>query len=145
MTKKYTYLLGVLLIVVAIAINNFVFKLDAFDIENKNALAIINAELLISDLKSNKEKYNALFTDQVVGIKGIISEINDKNNRHTILLQGDEKSVSLVICDMQKDQKQKTNTLKIGDTVVLKGIYKGFLKDAVFLNCILSTDKLTND
>jgi len=143
--KKNVILLGLLLTGLVVSGYFYISKLDTFDTEKTKSIATIRAEKLMSDLKLDKAKYNARFKDQVVNVKGIIEEINYKNDRHSILLKGDQENLSLVICDMQQDQIKKTRALKKGDTVLLKGIFKGFLKDAIFLNCVLPLNQQSND
>ncbi len=140
MIKKYGYILGLLAVLLLISGYLYLRKKDTFNTQNNNPVVTISAKNLISFFKENKEHYATLYVDKVIAIEGIIKEINYINNRHTILLRGDKEDLSLVICDMQTDQTQKTKSLKRGDTVLLKGVFKGYLKDAVFLNCVISTN-----
>lgn len=140
MIKKYGYILGLLGVSVLVGIYLYFGEKDTFNTHKSNPVVTVSAKNLISYLNEDKERYATLYVDKVIAIEGIIKEINYINNRHTILLRGDQEDLSLVICDMQTDQTQKTKSLKRGDTVLLKGVFKGFLKDAVFLNCVISTN-----
>ncbi|WP_370449472.1 hypothetical protein [Aquimarina sp. BL5] len=51
-------------------------------------------------------------------------------------MYGDNK-YSGVLCDMQSDQTVGIRKLKKGQKIMLKGVCKGFLKDAILLNCML--------
>jgi hypothetical protein len=51
-------------------------------------------------------------------------------------LKGDDIGI-FVLCQMQEDQNQDLVLLEEGDHVRVKGILKGFLKDAIMLNCII--------
>ncbi|RKM87649.1 hypothetical protein D7036_24990, partial [Aquimarina sp. BL5] len=55
---------------------------------------------------------------------------------NTVILYGDNK-YSGVLCDMQSDQTVGIRKLKKGQKIMLKGVCKGFLKDAILLNCML--------
>lgn len=140
MNKKNSFILVSLLLIVLVLGYLSFFKKDTFDTQNSNAVEMISAESLISFSSNDKDRYTSLYINKVIVIEGIIKDINYINNRHTILLGGDQEKLSLVICDMQINQTDKTQSLKQGDTVLLKGVFKGFLKDAVFLNCVLSTN-----
>lgn len=73
-----------------------------------------------------------------VEIEGRIKEINTFNHRNTILLKGKEDASPYAICDMQTGQEEALRWLKENDTIKIKGIFKGYLKDAVFLNCMIT-------
>ena len=96
----------------------------------------LNAETLISHFKKENDHY--LEPEKIVEIEGAIKEINSINNRITILLEGGANESACVICDMQTDQIKGIKEFKPRDTIRLKGVFKGFLKDAIFLNCIIS-------
>lgn len=77
-------------------------------------------------------------TEQVVEVSGFVKEVNVLNDRITVLLRGVKQTPPYIICDMQPKQRALVYQLQRGDSVVLKGIYKGFLKDAVLLDCIIT-------
>lgn len=102
----------------------------------------LNAETLIAHFK--RESEYALGAEKIVEIEGTIKEINSLNNRITVLLEGGANASASVICDMQADQTKNLKKFKPKDTIRLKGIFKGFLKDAIFLNCVIS-QKIINE
>ncbi len=81
---------------------------------------------------------SVLKVNEVVEIEGAIKEINFKNDRITVYLGATSDYNASVICDMQKNQKEKITKLNINDKVKLKGVFKGYLANAIFLNCIIS-------
>lgn len=145
MIRKYGFRLGLLSVLLLGGIYVSLQKEDAFNTQETGASAAMTAENLISYVTTDKEQYLASLVDKVIAIEGIIKEINYVNQRHTILLRGGQEDLALVICDMQTDQARKTGFLKQGDTVVLKGVFKGFLQDAVFLNCVLTANQKEHD
>lgn len=89
------------------------------------------------DIEAYHHKDLAINTDlieHVISIEGIIEDINDLNHRNTVILKGKD-SKRFVICDMQKSEN--VTLLNVGDTVTIKGILKGTLKDVILLNCII--------
>ena len=103
---------------------------------NKQPFVTITIDSISDYFKPNTIT-NILKPEQLVEIEGRIKEINTRNNRHTILLTGAPVASPNIICDMQPGQEKQLKLLKENDTIKVKGIFKGFLKDAVFLNCIV--------
>lgn len=92
----------------------------------------------ISDHFKPNTEINSLEPEQLVEIEGRIKGINTRNSRHTILLKGKEDKSPYIICDIQKGQEKELKLLTENDTIKVKGVFKGFLKDAVFLNCMIT-------
>lgn len=89
------------------------------------------------DIEAHNHKDLAINTDlieHVILIEGIVEDINDLNHRNTVILKGKDTK-RFVICDMQKSENLAL--LNVGDTVTIKGILKGTLKDVILLNCII--------
>ncbi|MEW7292152.1 OB-fold protein [Aquimarina sp. 2304DJ70-9] len=96
----------------------------------------ISSGELTSTYILNEESANSIYRGKVIEVEGIVKEISFLNNRNTVLLHGDDK-YSSVLCDMQSDQIEEVKKLKRGQKIKIKGICKGFLKDAILLNCML--------
>ncbi len=109
------------------------------DIVNQDPLYDLDATTFMELVGKNGEI--SIAPESVVEIKGVVKEINYLNNRVTILLEGSETYASHVICDMQSTQNDAMAQIEIRDTVTLKGVYKGFLKDAIFLNCLIAEQR----
>jgi Cu/Ag efflux protein CusF len=75
---------------------------------------------------------------QIIQVSGYVKEVNLLNERITLILKGEQDSSPYMICDFQTDQKDIIHQIKENDKVQVKGVFKGFLKDAIFLNCILT-------
>jgi hypothetical protein len=96
----------------------------------------------ISDYFKPNTASSTLESEQLVEIEGRIKEINTLNSRYTILLKGSHDESPYIICDMQAGQEKELNLLQENDTIKVKGIFKGFLKDAIFLNCMITHHNL---
>ena len=92
-----------------------------------------SADSLISTLQSEK-KHNL---EAVIAVSGTVYEVNTINKRVTILLKGNETQETFVICDMNTNHSSSIKTIKKGDSVLIKGLLKGLLKDVIMLNCII--------
>ncbi|WP_435624865.1 OB-fold protein [Flagellimonas sp.] len=102
----------------------------------------IKSEDLLDSFISNEELANKMYVEKTIEVEGIVKEVTFLNNRYTVLLQGNG-SYTCIMCDMKEDQVAQVQTLAKGNSVVLKGICKGFLMDAILLNCVLV--KKTNE
>ncbi|PRX57907.1 OB-fold protein [Flagellimonas meridianipacifica] len=96
----------------------------------------VTSKDLVASFLSNEELANATYVEKTLEVEGIVKEVTFLNNRYTVLLQGSGEYMC-IMCDMKEDQVAQVQTLSKGDSVVLKGICKGFLMDAVLLNCVL--------
>lgn len=96
----------------------------------------------INDYFKPNTKTSILKPEQLVEIEGRIKEINTRNGRNTILLKGEKDASPYIICDMHSGQEKELKLLKENDTITINGIFKGFLNDAVFLNCMIIHQKL---
>ncbi|PWL38688.1 hypothetical protein DKG77_10590 [Flagellimonas aquimarina] len=137
-TFKIAFFLAALMVIYLLF--QVFFKPDYLNIAEAKPELYLSADTLISHFRAGDQKF--LKIESIVEIEGSIKEINTINNRFTILLKGKEHDSSSVICDMQANQNKYLSTLKPKDTIRLKGVFKGFLKDAVFLNCVISDRKI---
>ncbi|WP_378174855.1 hypothetical protein [Aquimarina sp. SS2-1] len=100
----------------------------------------ISAKVLLDVYKSDKDLANSTFIEKIIEVEGVVHKVTNVNNRYTVFLEGEEDQITYIMCDMQSDQNKKIGTIKSGETIKLKGIFKGFLKDAILLNCVLLND-----
>lgn len=98
---------------------------------------VYDAKNLISVLQSNEE-YES---DGVIAVSGTVHEMNNMNKRITILLKGATDEERFVICDMNSSQASALKTIKKGDSILVKGLLKGILKDVIMLNCVIVKDQ----
>lgn len=105
---------------------------DKLVVENE-AIAHFEAASLLIEIQQK----DLLITDQLITVEGYISEINDLNDRNTILLSSEKNGPISILCDMQHTQEDLMNTLEKNQKITIKGILKGSLKDIILLNCII--------
>ncbi|MFC4634906.1 hypothetical protein ACFO3O_13380 [Dokdonia ponticola] len=106
------------------------------DTHNVKTQVSLSSNELISLMSNKVDSSFYQYVDKAIEIESVIKEINKKEGVYTLLLSGDDKD-TLIICEMQKNQNVHIQKLTIGDPIVVKGVFKGFLKDAVLLNCII--------
>jgi len=139
--KKYKFLLFTtifsLAFIVFFAWKIFTKKDNGFShLVNRKPNHELDVSSILNLLKNNDSVF--LKANEVLEIEGHIKEINYKNDRTTIFLGIENDNNAYVICDMQNNQKEEITKLNIEDKVKLKGVYKGYLANAIFLNCIIS-------
>ncbi len=137
-----TYLVVALTVVlVGVLLGWYINRPDRFTYVNERPLIEITVDNISDYFKPNTAT-TTLKPEQLVEIEGRIKEINTFNSRHTVLLKGNLDQSPYIICDMQRGQEKELELLKENDTIRVKGVFKGFLKDAVFLNCIVTHQNL---
>jgi len=108
------------------------------DYVNKTSLShnAFTTNQFLEKLGTSESKLEAVYVNQVIEIKGVINDITYRNNKYTLILQGEEHS-KLILCEMQVNQEEKIKHYLKGEKIIIKGVYKGCLMDAIFLNCII--------
>lgn len=136
------YLIVALTVVLAgVLLWRYINRPDRFTYANERPLIEITVDNIGDYFRPNTAT-TTLKPEQLVEIEGRIKEINTLNSRHTVMLMGTLDKSPYIICDMQRGQKKELELLKENDTIRIKGVFKGFLKDAVFLNCIVTHQNL---
>lgn len=102
----------------------------------KTQVKLTNHELFLQ-LQQSNENDLAQYVDKAIEIEGKIKGITYRKGKYSIILDGDGQERQ-IICEMQNNQDSEVIKLKVGETILVKGILKGFLMDAILLNCILS-------
>lgn len=97
----------------------------------------INSDDLVSNFITDETLTNKKFAGEIIEITGKVKEVSFLNNTNTVIIFGDENSG--IICDFNNKQTEEIKALTKNQTVTIKGICKGFLKDVILLNCLLIT------
>jgi hypothetical protein len=138
--NKIALLIFLLLITVGsffyIKINKPQFK----DLKTVETKLNYNANDLVLNFIANEKSLQEQLSGKVIEVEGIVKEVTFLNNRNTVILQTSHKT-SGVICDFEPKQINGFNKIVVGSKVKIKGIYKGFLKDVVLLNCYLNSNQ----
>ncbi len=96
----------------------------------------ISSEELLASFISDEAAASETYVEKTIEVEGRVKEISFLNNRYTVILQG-KGEYSCLMCDMDPEQMAQIQSIKKGDVITLRGICKGFLMDAILLNCIL--------
>lgn len=139
-TNNYIKIGGFLVTAIIFIISAFYYlNISGVDTrEAKTEMSISTNDFLkeFTDVESaSYEKY----IDKAIEVKGVLHKSTIKKGVHTLLLKGN-KFDTFVLCEMEKGQERLIQPLEEGVEVKVKGIFKGFLKDAILLNCIIIID-----
>ena len=105
-------------------------------VDKVKAEVAISSDKLLASFNANESSADSAYVEKVIIVEGSVKKITHINDRYTVLLQG-ENNRSHIICDMSESEIQSIKKLKVGDSVNIKGICKGYLMDVIMLNCIL--------
>lgn len=133
--KKLLVILALAAIVIA---GIFAFKMYT---KKHDDLAGIKADFKISsssffqEFSNNEVEANEKYLNKIIEISGEISKIStdDDSGITQIYLKSDDPMFG-VICDMNPEEKIKL--VKVGQTVIIKGVCSGYLMDVALNRCI---------
>ncbi|WP_411029576.1 OB-fold protein [Spongiimicrobium sp. 3-5] len=111
------------------------YHVDRMDTAKAPTEVKISSENLVTSFLADENSANSKFVEKTIEVAGVVREITFLNDRYTIFLQGGGEFC--LMCDMQANQLEKVRSIRPGQEVLLKGICKGFLIDAILLNCVL--------
>ncbi len=132
-SKYHIILLGGIAILLIAILLQFIPELPT---QAKRADYNFSSKELLFELQNNQNQELNNYIEKTIKIEGIIKKISFKNNTYSLLLDGGLSS-TFVLCEMQTDQNHHMPNLVQGASVQVKGIYKGYLMDAILLNCVL--------
>ncbi len=139
--NKIVLLLSILLLVAGLYMYYGIYNRSYKNIETISAEVKISSTELVSSFMMNEKFANSIYRGKIIEVDGVLKEVTFLNNRNTVLLYSDNK-YSSVLCDMQANQIEEVKKLKKGQKVKIKGVCKGFLKDAILLHCMLTNTQI---
>ena len=135
--KSIKILIGLILlisIVLLYALN--LYNKPHLDVEKSNADIVISIQNLLADYKNDENFSNNKYVDQIIQIKGEISDITIENGNSVIIFK-DSTSGSSVMCHMSPEENLKVLKLKKDGKITIKGICTGYLLDVIMIRCVL--------
>lgn len=135
--KKHRFIsvVGFLAIAIVVSLGIFYSNSEKKDIKGVRTQASLTTQELFLQLQEGKNSNVAVYIEKVIEVKGTIKDITLRNGVYSIILNG--SGDRHIICEMQINQNPKVLKFKSGEKIVVKGILKGFLLDAILLNCIV--------
>ncbi len=92
------------------------------------------ASTLVKEFEVDETTANKKYNDRVILVKGIIQSIEISDTTQRIILKG---AAGGVIGELEKSERNKAVELKVGDSLILKGICTGFLMDVILIRTVI--------
>jgi hypothetical protein len=118
---KYIILIFLAIIAVAVVIAYRIWNKPHTDIRDADAVKTTSTALY--GILSKNGSGSAIYLNKVVEVSGVISSVSKNEQNQQIILLKTNVSGGSVNCTMEK----KVNSMKPGDTIVLKGICSGYI------------------
>lgn len=125
----------VTLVIILFVVINFALR-ETPDTRTVETDINFTTQELFLHLESKTEEDLSSYVEKAIEIEGVIKEITYRNGVYSLILNGVDQQ-HYILCEMQRDQVDQILQLSVGDKIVVKGILKGFLMDAILLNCII--------
>lgn len=126
---------GVLLLlsIILLSINRYSLKVkDTSLVETEVAM---DAQSFVDLVQGDDAVISRTLLEKAIEIKGTIKKVVYRDGVASVIITASDKNC--IACQMQKNQKEMVSKMKIGDTIIVKGIYKGVLLDAILLQCLV--------
>ena len=134
---KKLLLVGLILIGVAAASYWYIATEKFADTKDRQAAFTVNAIDFIREFEKDDKAANKKYADKIITVNGIVSEIEAADTTMNIKFV-DTTSGSYAIFAFQEQHIAETKTVKVGDSVSIKGSCSGGI-----LSEILGTESIT--
>jgi hypothetical protein len=119
---KRLLVVGLALVAVAAAIYWYVATEEFSDTTDRKAAFTVNAIDFIREFEKNENEANKKYKDKIVTVNGRVSEIEAADTTMNIKII-DPVSSSFIIFAFQEQHLSEPKTVKVGDTVSIKGSF----------------------
>ncbi|NVO11053.1 MAG: hypothetical protein HXX16_13915 [Bacteroidales bacterium] len=120
-------------LIVAIFIWLYAFRKADLSASSQRAETEIAATDLLKKFESNESEANTAYLGKVIIVSGTIDKITEDSTIVSVYIKNPE-DVSGVICGFNKTMIDKS-TIKLGNSIRVKGICTGYLMDVVLNKC----------
>lgn len=135
--KRWRIIIGFLLVSAAgISVSIYYYNKPHTDVKKSSAAYKLSARNLIWEYQEDETVTNKKYTENIIQVKGEISEIAKVKGYHVITLNGGDLE-SKIICQMLSGENIKIAELEKGQQINVKGICSGYLLDVMMIKCIL--------
>lgn len=133
---KTLVLFGAILLVLAVVYVIFFFFAGVKDTAKVKTHASFTSLEMLDDISQKQGEALKPYIEKAIEVEGFVKQVSSSNNRTSVFLSSD-KAQGSILCELQQKQPLKNLQLKEGQRLKIKGIYKGYLLDAILLNCIV--------
>ena len=100
----------------------------------------VTATKLFQQFEQDEAASNTKYLSKIIAVTGVIEEIEEDENGAPVLFLQTGDDFAGVLCTLESSQKEKANSLKIGDAVTVKGVCTGMLMEVVINKGVLMVE-----
>ena len=134
MNKKKIILAILILSIVGAVVAYKMYNKPHVNVANSKADITITANKILTDFSSDETSANKLYLEKIIEVKGTISETKLEKGKGIITLKTNDDFGS-VLCHLSEEATKEMSSLKVGQTISLKGICTGYLMDVILVKC----------
>ncbi len=129
-SNSKTFMMTMVALVTAVALifggNTLLGSAQIIDITKVDADITLSAEQMSSEYRTNEDAYRKKYDNKVLQIEGIVVETgNDFELGNYFALQGLNNDPFGIKCFFVKENIKDTEQVKIGDSIIIKGVCDG--------------------
>ena len=134
--KKSTLLKAVgAIALLSLAIGGFFFyqtwNAPQRDVRTEKGIAV-SAQAIVDAYAGNEKLADSLYLDKAIEVTGTVAELSKNQQGKAVVALKTNDALAGVRCTMKEE-----STLKMGDSVRIKGKCTGFLMDVTLIDCYL--------
>lgn len=131
--NKKKIIIGILLLgVIGAFVGYKIYNKPHIDVSEVVADITISSNNILEEFTADEAKANSKYLEKIVAVSGEIAEIKIEKEKGIITLKTNDDFAS-ILCHLSLDATKKMNSLKVGQTITLKGICTGFLMDVILV------------
>jgi len=105
--------------------------------KGKKVEVSVTATELFQQFEQDEVASNTKYMSKIIAVTGVIEEIEEDENGAIVLFLRTGDDFAGVLCTLESTQKDKASSLKIGDSVTVKGVCTGMLMEVVINKGVL--------
>lgn len=131
--KKKILKIGAILLIAGLLIGGgtvlYMFNMPHRNVQSTSADFSVTASQLVAEYLENPSKANDKYLaddgdSKVLEISGAVAKISEDFNGQTVILLKSEADKAGVSCTFTKETNQNVSTIKLGETVKIKGVIR---------------------
>ena len=114
-------------------------------VENSNPEYTLTAPEFIREYSTQQDVANHKYLGQTLIVRGRVNAIDRSNPNQVTIVLGESGSSSGIRCNMDSTSQNSTATIKVQDSIAIKGICTGYIPDDMGLGAdIILTKSIIN-
>lgn len=102
------------------------------DVAEASADISITANKILDEFSTDETVANSKYLEKIVAVEGEIAEVKVEKEKGIITLKTNDDFGS-ILCHLSTEATKEISSLKVGQTITVKGICTGFLMDVILV------------